>query len=148
MDSNILQEGLRLINRYNDISKKPRRYGTDTLLYPSEIHIIDAIGSSECVTTTFLANTLGITKGGISQTTAKLLDKGLIVKQSSRVTNEVFITLTEKGKTAFETHKKIHNKMYSEIDNITSTLSSETRNTIFQLIETINSELTRLEEEP
>ena len=147
MDSNILEEGLRLINRYNDISKKPRCYGTDTLLYPSEIHIIDAIGSNDSVTTTFLANKLGITKGGISQTTAKLLDKGLIVKQSSHATNEVFITLTEKGETAFETHKKIHNKMYKEIDNITYTLSVEARNAVFRLIETITNELTRLEEE-
>ena len=146
MNNDILAQGLKLINRYNSISKKPHRYGTDTVLYPSEIHVIDAVGSGECVTTTLLANQLGITKGGISQTTSKLSDKGLIEKQCSRVTNEVFIILTEKGKIAFETHKKIHGKMYSEIDSITKTLSPEARNDVFKLIEAINTELTRLEE--
>ena len=78
MNTTIIQKSLRLINRYNNLSKKARHYGTQFLLYPSEIHMIDVIGSQNDITTTKIAELLGITKGAVSQITAKLLDKGLI----------------------------------------------------------------------
>ena len=72
MENEILQVGMRLINKYNNLNKKAHYYGVDVLLYPSEIHVIDAIGDNNDVTTTKLSMNLGITKGGISQTVSKL----------------------------------------------------------------------------
>lgn len=147
METNIIQKSLRLINRYNSISKKARHYGTQFLLYPSEIHMIDAIGTENDITTTKLAEILGITKGGVSQITAKLLDKGLITKKEQTGSNAVFISLTESGQAAFNEHRRFHDKMLTEIDKITDTLSEETLSAIHTLIDTVENELNRIETE-
>lgn len=147
MNTNIIQKSLRLINRYNSLSKKARNYGTQFLLYPSEIHMIDVIGSQNEITTTKAAELLGITKGAVSQITSKLFDKGLITKTEQSGSNAVFISLTESGQTAFNEHRKFHEKMLSEIDKITDSLSEETLSAIQALIDTIENELQRLEKE-
>ena len=118
MNNILLQEGLRLINRYNNFDKKARSYGTEELLYPSEIHVIDAIGMQSEMTTTKLAKTLGITKGGISQITAKLIKKGLIKKSKGSGLNEIFLSLTDKGKTAYEGHCRLHEDLLKRLDNL------------------------------
>ena len=54
MNTSIIQKSLRLINRYNNLTKKARHYGTPFLLYPSEIHTIEVIGSQNNITTTII----------------------------------------------------------------------------------------------
>lgn len=147
MNTNIIQKSLRLINRYNSLSKKARHYGTPFLLYPSEIHLIDVIGSQNEITTTKIAELLGITKGAVSQITAKLLDKGLITKTEQAGSNAVFISLTESGQIAFKEHRKFHEIMLSEINRITDSFSEETLSAIQVLIDTVENELQRLEKE-
>ena len=147
MNTSIIQKSLRLINRYNSLTKKARHYGMPFLLYPSEIHMIEVIGSEDELTTTKLAEILGITKGGVSQITAKLLEKGLIIKKEQTGSNTVFITLSDNGQTAFIEHRKFHEKMLSDIDSITDSFSEETINAIQLLIDTIENELNRIETE-
>ena len=147
MNTSIIQKSLRLINRYNSLTKKARHYGMPFLLYPSEIHMIEVIGSEDEVTTTKLAEILGITKGGVSQITAKLLEKGLIIKKEQTGSNTVFITLSDNGQTAFIEQRKFHEKMLSDIDSITDSFSEETINAIQLLIDTIENELNRIETE-
>lgn len=147
MNTDIIQKSLRLINRYNSLSKKARHYGTPFLLYPSEIHMIDVIGSQNEITTTKIAELLGITKGAVSQITSKLLDKGLITKTEQTGSNAVFISLTESGQAAFKEHRMFHEKMLSEIDRITDSFSEETLSAIQVLIDTVENELQRLEKE-
>ena len=61
--------------------------------------MIETIGSYETITTTKLAEKLGITKGAVSQITRKLLEKNLIMKiPSGEKVNEVLILLTDKGR--------------------------------------------------
>lgn len=143
----ILQEGIRLINRYNSFHNKARHYGTDTLLYPAEIHLLNAIGKVEATTTTALAKTLGITKGAVSQTTTKLIKKGLIVKGDQAGYNEVNISLTDKGKTAYKEHRRLHKDMHTEIDAVIKDLDDNTLNQIVRLISAIDNELNRLEDD-
>ena len=65
----------RIINKYNQKAKLPKTYGTEDLLYMSEIHMIEIIGSEEEVTNGKLTKILGITKGAVSQTVTKLEEK-------------------------------------------------------------------------
>ena len=147
MDNELLQMGLRIINRYNSMEKKARTYGTDVMLYPSEIHVIEAIGSSGGSTTTKLANILGITKGGISQTCSKLMQKGLIEKSDGEGLNELIISLTEKGRTAYFGHQKLHKELIEKMNALSSGIDGTTMSTIRAILTAINDELTRLEEE-
>ncbi len=77
---NLLENAYRLINKYIQHSKTPKSYGTEDMLYMSEVHMIEVIGSYEGITTTKLAAALGITKGAVSQTVSKLEKKAMINK--------------------------------------------------------------------
>lgn len=145
MENQMLQAGIRIINHYNSFANKARNYGTDITLYPSEIHLIDAIGLDGNITTTRLASTLGITKGGISQTVTKLMNKGLITKAEGDGINEVYISLSDKGRTAYEGHRRLHESLYKKMNVLTDQMSEETREAVFEMISVIDDELTRLE---
>lgn len=146
MENEILQVGMRLINKYNNLNKKAHYYGVDVLLYPSEIHVIDAIGDNNDVTITKLSMNLGITKGGISQTVSKLYGKGLIDKSVGSGINEVYISLTKKGLVAYEEHKKLHNVMNSRLSAFFEGIDDNSRDNIIGLMHIIDEELTRMEE--
>ena len=147
MENEMLQAGMRIINHYNSFANRARSYGTDVTLYPSEIHLIDAIGLDGNMTTTRLAATLGITKGGISQTVAKLTKKELITKSEGDGINEVYISLSEKGKKAFFGHRKMHEPLITKMNRITDEMDDNTRAVIFKMISAIDEELMRLENE-
>ena len=84
-----------LINKYNQKTKTARQYGTEDLLYSAEVHMIEMIGSYETITTTKLAEKLGITKGAVSQITRKLLEKNLIIKIPSIEENKAGLIDTD-----------------------------------------------------
>lgn len=146
MNNEFLQECLKIINKYNNLDKKVRSYGTDGLLYPSEIHVIDAIGTSKDMTTTKLAAKLGITKGGISQITSKLIKKNLISKEDGDGLNEVYLILTDKGITAYQAHIKLHEPMVNKLNSLFDNLDESSKKAILDLIGELNLELNRLEE--
>jgi DNA-binding MarR family transcriptional regulator len=145
MDNKILQESLKLINKYNSIDKKARNYGTNHLLYPSEIHVIDAIGMNEEVTTTKIAEILGITKGGVSQITKKLIDKNLIQKRDGKGINEVYLSLTEEGITAYHGHSKLHEHMLAKMNKLLDEMDDTTKEAINNFFIELNNELSILE---
>ena len=131
-----------LISKYNQKAKKAKYYGTDDLLYPAEVHIIEIIGTHNAITTTEIANTLGITKGAVSQTTNKLVSKNLIVKKVSAVkANEVYISLTEKGRTVFDCHREMHRSMRDRIDAELSALTPESREAIDNIVRILEESL-------
>ena len=137
---NLLENSYRLINKYIQHSKTPKSYGTGDMLYMSEVHMIEVIGSYEGITTTKLAVALGITKGAVSQTVSKLEKKDMINKQpSTERTNEVFIYLSDKGRVVFENHRSMHSEMLNEINKLFDTMSEEGKQTIIAMINTIDS---------
>lgn len=99
----------RIIHKYNQVENKKRYYGSDILLTRAEIHTIEAVGNQQGVNVTTLAGILGITKGAASQMIYKLVDKGLVQKTVSPVSDtEVCLNLTDLGMVAFEEHKNYH----------------------------------------
>lgn len=130
---------VRVINKIVENQKKPRRYGLEELLYPSEIHTIMLIGKNRGSGVTDLAARAGITKGAISQMVNKLETKGLIKKYANPDNNaKVVLELTNKGKVAFYSHERLHEAMDQELYSFLDSLSKE-RMTIledfFELLE-------------
>ncbi|MBQ7774878.1 MAG: MarR family transcriptional regulator [Lachnospiraceae bacterium] len=145
MAINIFENIYRLINKYNQKTKKPKTYGTEDLLYAAEVHLIEIIGSYEQITTTKLAQVLGITKGAVSQTTTKLLQKGLIEKVNSpERTNEVFISLSDSGKRVFAYHREMHAGMQKEIQKILQDLPPKSQQAMEQMFSIIDKSLDNL----
>ena len=82
-------------------------FGVDRMLYPSEIHTIEAIGKNFRINVTQLAELQGITKGAVSQMVYKLVRKKFVKKiKFPRSGKEVFLELTPEGKKAFKGHEK------------------------------------------
>ena len=122
------ENSYRIINKYNQKAKIAKQYG-----------------SHKAITTTKLAEVLGITKGAVSQVTRKLLEKNLITKVASKEkVNEVFISLTDKGKVVYAYHRNIHEKMLCKIDLILSNLPEESKNAMNKILQAIEDSLDEL----
>ncbi|MTI55899.1 MarR family winged helix-turn-helix transcriptional regulator [Geosporobacter ferrireducens] len=102
---------LEVIYRCLEVDKKTRYYGTDVPIFHSEIHMIKAIKENEGIHVAGLANYLGVTKGSISEITAKLEKKGLVKKEKD-INNQsrLILQLTPKGETAHKNHLAYHEK--------------------------------------
>lgn len=68
----------RLINKYNAKTKQPKTFGTAETVCGSEAQVLDVVAHTQLVTCSQIASALGITKGAVSQTLAKLEKKALI----------------------------------------------------------------------
>ena len=115
---------LRVLNKFLENQKRPRRYGLDELLYPAEIHMVMLIGENRGAGVTELATKAGITKGAVSQMANRLANKGLIKKSTDPENNSrVILELTNKGKVAFYSHERFHEEtdreFFAYLDGLT-----------------------------
>jgi DNA-binding MarR family transcriptional regulator len=118
---------------YND--KKPKSFGTNELLYQSEIHFIDAIGNSEEINASQLSVKLEITNGAVTQVAEKLLNKNLIEKYKKKDNKKtVYFRLTESGKIAYHNHKLFHKELNDKIIEYLRSLNKDQLNSIWGLI--------------
>lgn len=141
-DTDFFETTYRIINKYNTKTKSPKQYGTEHLLYSSEVHMIEVIGHHNALTTTQIANLQGITKGAVSQTTSKLNKKNLIKKElSPDGNNEVLISLTETGQIIYKNHANYHKQMIIKLVSLASELSFDSKEIILKILDTIEKSL-------
>lgn len=95
-----------------ELEKIPRKFGTDTPLSSSEVHLIELIGDNKDQSVTDLARLQGVTKGAVSQHLKRLEKKRFIIKEEdpSNISRSL-IQLTNKGKTVYYSHKDWHETM-------------------------------------
>jgi DNA-binding MarR family transcriptional regulator len=114
--SRLAETLVRILNKYVENQKRPRRYGLEELLYPAEIHMIMLIGNNPNTGVTELAKKAGITKGAVSQIAKKLGIKGLIKKKKHPDNARMAILeLANKGKVAYYYHEKLHDDIDKEL---------------------------------
>ena len=135
----------RIINKYNAASKRPRTYGPEGMvLYSAETHMLEVIGDRERITTTQLAEAMAITKGAVSQTTAKLLEKGLIQKETKPT--GFFLSLTERGQEVFAEHRQFHSEMTERIGTVLAGMTQESREGLRQILAVLDELLDQYQE--
>jgi DNA-binding MarR family transcriptional regulator len=106
----------RVVSRLAAIQQTPRTYGTGIDLYSAEIHTIQAIGAMRSANVTRLAKRMGVTKGAVSQTIAKLVEKGLVHKERTPGdSREVCIQLTDLGRIAHRNHEVFDRQILSAV---------------------------------
>ena len=89
----------------------------------TEVHTIDAIGMYEAKSMSSVAKSLRITMGTLTVAVNNLVKKGYVVRRRGQKDRRiVYISLSEKGRRAYEHHAEFHRKM---IEGIRSSLSSE-----------------------
>ncbi len=97
---------LSIVNKVNTFENSPHNFGTDELLYASELLMIESLGYRPNVNVTEYAENHGITKGAVSQLVNKLEKKGLVARHKHPANQkEVLLELTTKGEIAFHNRK-------------------------------------------
>lgn len=107
---------LSIMNKYKAFEKIPHHYGTDELLYVTEMTTIETIAQYPDINVTELAEKHGVTKGAISQTIKKLEKKDMVQRLKSPTSQrEVLLRLTLKGEMAYHQHQLFHLQIAAEL---------------------------------
>lgn len=105
----MLESILRLSRKFFEAMKHPNNFGTDRLLYSSEIHTLEMIGKHPGITVTELADRQGISKSALPKLIHKLIEKDLVYRyQETGNKKNVLLELTDKGRLAVQHHSKFH----------------------------------------
>jgi DNA-binding MarR family transcriptional regulator len=98
-----------LAQRLAGFESGPKEFETGVLLYRAETHLLQAIGRDPTTNVTRLAERLGVTKGAVSQTLAKLVRKKLVRKRTAPASGrEVVLELTALGWKGYNAHERFH----------------------------------------
>ena len=125
-----------VIARYKEL---PHTYSTETLLYPAEIHILSDIHQG-IDTVTELAEHNYKSKSAMSQIISRLYKKDMILKCPNKSNQrEVFLSLTQKGETAYHYHKDISEAMYRQVMDKGGELSAEEIELINHFLESLDA---------
>lgn len=104
-----------LVQLFHDImtlEEKAIRTGEFCEISNNDMHIIEAIGISEPRNMSAIAKTLLVTVGTLTIAVNNLVKKGYVNRtRSEKDRRVVLISLTEKGKRAYEHHRQFHEKM-------------------------------------
>ncbi|MBP2651419.1 MAG: transcriptional regulator, MarR family [Firmicutes bacterium] len=110
----IVEIMMRIINKASSAMAEPHNFGTDEVLYASELHMLDVIGKNPGINVTEIAEKLGITKGAVPKIIRKLVDKDLIFRYQTKDNKKIVkFKLTDKGRIAFQGHIEFHQKFDS-----------------------------------
>lgn len=144
----LLEKGAKIQYRISSNDKKPRKFGTQYLLFHSEIHFIDAVEPGDGLNVSQLSEKLGVTHGAITQVADKLLKKRLIEKYKKEDNKkEVFMRLTSEGEIAYKNHKEFHEELNKKLVEYLDNLSETQMEALFGLFSTIEQNLPDLNKE-
>lgn len=134
---NLVDLFLKILHLYSVISRKPVNYGTGDLLYFTEIHTISVVGKNREVNMTRLAEMMGVTKGAISQTVKKLVNKNLILKTNITNRKEVNLKLSDKGQMAYKGQKSFQKEIFTFAETLYNRGTPEQRELVRRLFNEI-----------
>ncbi|WPC43928.1 MarR family transcriptional regulator [Clostridium sp. JS66] len=127
----ILEKIICFSNKVSQNNKKPNNYGTEYMLYPAEIHMIEAIGNHKNANASELSIIMGITNGAINQVANKLIKKGLVEQYRMKDNKkDVFYQLTPQGEIANVEHSNYHKEQYRHMKEYIDELVPEKINII------------------
>jgi DNA-binding MarR family transcriptional regulator len=89
----------------------------------NDMHIVEAIGKGEAKRSSEVARLMSVTTGTLTRAVDGLVEHGYVQRtRSDRDKRVVYLTLTGRGRQAFDHHRHFHEEM---IANIKATLSEE-----------------------
>jgi len=128
----------RITKKFNELEKVSIDMGEGEKLFPSELHILDAIGNNYGNSVTELSKSFGITKGAVSQVVNKLFEKGYINKDRKLgYAKEIILTPTEKGWKAFKILDDMHRNIENEFFKNLYTVETEKINSFIEIMDRI-----------
>ena len=126
---------IRISKKFHELEKMSIDIGSGEKLYPSELHVLNAVGNDYGNSVTELSKKFGITKGAVSQVVNKLFEKDFLKKErKTGYGKEVVLSLTEKGYNAFEIQEDLHKKMNDEFFNYLGTVEPNKIVSFFEIM--------------
>ncbi len=133
----LIDQFLRILHLYSVISRRPVDYGTGDLLYFTEIHTITTLRQNKEINMTHLAEKMGVTRGAISQTIRKLVNKNLVIKLNTNNRKEFNLRLTEKGQIAYKGQMSFQREIFTFAETLYERGSERDREMVKRLFEAI-----------
>jgi DNA-binding MarR family transcriptional regulator len=121
---------IQMVNKYNALEKAPVKLKKGHTLYHSERHMIDNIGANPEMNITEFAESLGVTKGAISQVVSKLEKKGMVKRRRKSDTRE--------GVELYRMHKKVNEESLLPLYNKLKKHSDEEIDFLMDMFRWIN----------
>ena len=126
-----------LFGRINKIEERAMAAGLDSAISITEIHIIEKIGDLQPVRMSEVAKSIGVTLATLTVACDKLAAKDLVRRTRNEHDRRVVnVTLTDKGRAAYEYHKNFHDRM---IGSMMETLSPEQAAVLGQSLENLQA---------
>lgn len=98
----------------------------------NDMHVIEAIGIEEPKNMSSIARELSVTVGTLTIAMNSLVKKGYVERTRGREDRRVvYISLSEKGRRAYENHAQFHKEM---IESVTGELTEEELETLVKAI--------------
>jgi DNA-binding MarR family transcriptional regulator len=130
-NQSIIERIFKVMNTMLFIEKRFSFTFNNVSLFPKEVHVILLVHQEPNSNAKKMADMLGVTKGAISQTLKRLVEKGMLNKEKNpEQPKELLITLTSLGQEAANHFSEIRNRMAKKYDAYLVTLSSKERKTI------------------
>ena len=108
-----------LVNLFNEIMDLEEREiikGEFKNISVNDMHILDAIGPGEGKNMSAIAKLRGVTIGSLSTSMNSLVKKGYVTRERGKEDRRVvYISLSEKGRHAYEHHEQFHHNMIDAI---------------------------------
>lgn len=103
----------------------------------NDMHVIEAIGTGEPKNMSTIAKELSVTVGTLTIAMNSLVKKGYVTRQRGKEDRRVvYISLSDKGKAAFEHHAKFHREM---IDGVLNQLSENEVEVLIKALTGLNT---------
>ncbi|MBO5293163.1 MAG: MarR family transcriptional regulator [Lachnospiraceae bacterium] len=107
---------VRLFHSINAIEEQAIKTEEFKNVTTNDMHVIEAIGTGEPRNMTSVARMLSVTTGTLTISVNSLVKKGFVERSRSEEDRRVvLVSLTEKGKQAYEHHRQFHERMIEEI---------------------------------
>ena len=108
-----------LVNLFRDVMEIEQRALESSEfqdLTNNDMHVIEAIGIQEPKNMSMIARTLSVTEGTLTIAMNSLVKKGYVIRQRGQTDRRVvYISLSEKGKAAYQHHARFHQEMIQSI---------------------------------
>lgn len=102
----------------------------------NDMHVIEAIGIGEPKNMSSIARTLSVTVGTLTIAMNSLVKKGYVFRERGKEDRRVvYISLSERGKAAYEHHAKFHRAM---IDSVSKELSPKELKMLVETLTKLN----------
>lgn len=134
----LLSKIMSVTKKFNELDKISIDLGNGERLYPSELHVLNALGKGYANSVTEISHQFGITKGAVSQVVNKLFDKGLLSKKKSKgFGNEIRLSLTDKGLEAFNIQDDLHKRIEKDFFQHLGSLEQDKIDSFFELLDIV-----------